>query len=166
MVKKNLVFLVFVSVVTSGQLFAEVPKLSFGGGALSTNDTLGGGFADFNFLVFNKNSLDIRNHIVFRGAGFDGGGLLSLGDKISMGFLRENEFRSYGYVEGGLDVWANKNKHFLEEPLGGSIGFGGGTDIFLTEAFSIFFEAGGLMHLFDGDVKGSALFQIGWRVFK
>jgi hypothetical protein len=29
----------------------------------------GGGFADIAFLIYNKNSFDIRNHFIFRGAG-------------------------------------------------------------------------------------------------
>jgi hypothetical protein len=87
--------------VGSTFLFAQTPKFSLGGGTFFANYTGGGGVADFSFLLFNKNSLDIRNHFVIRGTGFDSGGSLSLAEKISIGALEENKFRSYGYIEGG-----------------------------------------------------------------
>jgi hypothetical protein len=155
-------FILFL-VVGSIFLFAQTPKFSLGGGPFFTNYIGGGGVADFGFLLFNKNSLDIRNHFVIRGAGFDDGGLLSLAEKISIGGLMENKFRSYGYIEGGIGLWGDKNKGFFGMPVAYTFGGGGGTDIFLHERFSIYFEARALIYVLDDNWKSGGMFQIGWR---
>lgn len=146
-------------------LFAQTPKLSIGGGGFFTNYIGGGGLTDIAFLVYNKDSFDIRNHVIFRGATFteNSGGFVSLSEKISFGRLVENKFRSYGYIEGGVGLWRNENKDFFEAPLAYTFGGGGGTDIFLDEHSSIFFETGGLIYAFDDDWKAGGVFQIGWR---
>jgi hypothetical protein len=162
--KKIFCFFVVFLAVSSTFLFAQTPKFSLGGGAVFTNYTGGSGVADFSFLLFNKNSLDIRNHFVLRGAGFDGGGLLSLAEKISVGsLLEENKFRSYGYIEGGIGLWGDKNKDFFEMPLAYTFGGGGGIDRFLREDFSIYFEAGALIYVLDNNWKSGGVFQIGWK---
>ena len=162
MKKISCLFVVFL-VVGSTFLFAQTPKFSLGSGPFFTTYIGGGGFADFGFLLFNKNSLDIRNHFVIRGAGFENGGLLSLAEKISIGGLMENKFRSYGYIEGGIGLWGDKNKNFFEMPLAYTFGGGGGTDIFLKENFSIYFEAGALIYVLDDEWKSGGMFQIGWK---
>jgi hypothetical protein len=156
-------FVLFFS-VGSVFLFAQTPKLSIGGGPFFTNYIGGGGFADIALLIYNKDSFDIRNHFVFRGAGSDDfGGLISLSEKISIGGLLENKFRSYGYIEGGVGLWGNEDKAFFGTPLAYTFGGGGGTDIFLMERFSIYFEAGALIYVLDNDWKGGGMFQIGWK---
>ena len=149
--------------VGSTFLFAQTPKISLGGGPFFASYIGGGGAADFGFLLFNKNSLDIRNHFIIRGAGLDEGGLLSLAEKISIGGLVENKFRSYGYIEGGIGLWGDKNKDFFRMPLAYTFGGGGGTDIFLHERFSIYFEAGALIYVLDNNWKNGGMFQIGWK---
>ncbi|MDR2419196.1 MAG: hypothetical protein LBD79_09100 [Treponema sp.] len=163
--KKVFCFFVVFLAVSSAFLCAQAPKLSLSGGAFFANYIDGGGAADFGFLLFNKNSLDIRNHFVLRGAGFDGGGLLSLAEKVSVGMLEEDKFRSYGYIEGGIGIWGDKNKDFLERPLAYTFGGGGGTDIFLREGFSIYFEAGALIYILDNNWKSGGVFQIGWKSY-
>jgi hypothetical protein len=172
---KNKMFLISALVIialTSGvELFAQdnqpdgkIPKLSLGGGPFFANDFAGGGYADFAFLIFNKNAWDIRNHFVFRGGGLSAdGGIISLSEKISVGGLIQNKFRSYGYFEGGIGLLANTSKSFFETPLTGTFGGGGGTEIFLVKSFCIFFEAGALMYITDGDWLGGGMFQIGWK---
>jgi hypothetical protein len=155
-------FVVFLA-VGSTFLFAQVSKFSLGGGPFFTNYIGGGGVADFGILLLNKNSLDIRNHFVIRGAGYDDGGLFSLSEKISIGGLVENKFRSYGYIEGGIGLWGDKSKDFFGMPLAYTFGGGGGTDIFLQEHFSIYFEAGALIYVLDNQWKGGGMFHIGWK---
>ena len=75
----------------------------------------------------------------------------------------ENKFRSYGYIEGGIGLWGDKNKNFFEMPLAYTFGGGGGTDIFLKENFSIYFEAGALIYVLDDEWKSGGMFQIGWK---
>jgi hypothetical protein len=161
--KKIFILLVLFLLVGSMFLFAQTPKLSIGGGPFFTNYTGGGGSADIAFLIYNKNSFDIRNHFIFRGTGADDfGGLISLSEKISIGGLLENKFRSYGYIEGGIGLWGNE---FFGKPLAYTFGGGGGTDIFLMERFSIYFEAGALIYVLDNEWKSGGMFQIGWKEY-
>jgi hypothetical protein len=122
-----------------------------------------GGSADFTFLIFHKNTWDIRNHLVFRGGNFSEGGIMMLSEKISIRGMVVGDWRSYAYVEGGIGITANETKEFFEEPLAFSYGGGGGTDIFLTTALSIYFEAGGLFVKSEEGWNGSGIFQIGWK---
>jgi hypothetical protein len=172
--KKKLVFTVFliVNLVIGSFLLADepssgleiVPKLSLGGGTFFAHYISGGGFADFSFLLFNKNHLDLRNHFVLRGAALgDAGGLLTFSEKLSFGGLVFKKFRSYGYVEGGIGLWGNDNKKLFGMPLAYSFGGGGGTDIFLGERNSIFFETGCLINILDKEWKSGGVFQIGWK---
>ena len=163
--KKFLFSLVLFFGIGSMFLFAQTPKISIGGGPFFTNYIAGGGVADIGILIYNKNSLDIRNHFVFRGAGIaeNSTGFFSLSEKISIGWMLENKFRSYGYVEGGIGLWGNKDKGFFEMPLAYNFGGGGGTEIFLQEHFCIYFEAGALIYVFKNDWKNGGMFQIGWK---
>jgi len=141
-----------------------VPRFSLGGGLFLTGGLMDtGGSADFAFLIFHRNALDFRNHLVFRGGNFSEGGIMILSEKISFGGLIAEDWRSYGYVEGGIGITANETKSFFEKPLALSFGGGGGTDIFLTTATSIYFEAGGLFVNSDDKWLGGGIFQIGWR---
>jgi hypothetical protein len=165
--KRFLCFCIILGIICSSQLFAQAPKFSAGGGIFFSNYIHAGGSGDFAFLIYNKkydeNSLDIRNHFVLRGAGFDSGSLLTISEKISFGSLIGDKFRSYGYMEGGIGLWGNDEKEFFELPLVYTIGGGGGTDIFLSEKLSIYFEAGVLINVLDNDWKTGGLFQMGWR---
>ena len=143
-----------------------VPRLSLGGGLFLSSSAMNtGGSAEFAFLLFhgNENTWDIRNHIVFRGGKFSEGGIMMLSEKISFGGIVAGDWRSYGYVEGGIGITANETKGFFEMPLAFSFGCGGGTDIFLTTTLSIYFEAGGLFVKSDEKWNGGGIFQIGWK---
>jgi len=140
-----------------------VPRFSFGGGSFLTSGFMYGGNADFAFILYHKNNWDIRNHLVFRGGYFADGGIISLLEKISFGGILINNWRTFGYIEGGIGITANKTKSFFEQPFTYSIGGGGGTDIFLTGAMSIFFEVGGLFNITNGIWSGGSIFQIGWK---
>jgi hypothetical protein len=171
--KRKIVFTVFLifTLVFGYSLLADeassgletVPKLSLGGGTFFAQYISGGGFADFSFLIFNKNYFDLRNHFVLRGASYEMGGFLTLSEKLSIGGLVVNKFRSYGYIEGGIGLWGNDTKKLFEMPLAYSFGGGGGTDIFLGEKNSIFFEAGCLINILDKEWKSGGIFQIGWK---
>ena len=153
-----------ISTIAIAQENEAVPRFSLGGGLfLSSGSMDTGGSADFSFLVFHKNFLDIRNHLVFRGGNFSEGGIIMLSEKISFGGMAAEDWRSYGYVEGGIGITANETKSFFEEPFAFSFGGGGGTDIFLTTALSIYFEAGGLFVKSEDGWNGGSIFQIGWK---
>jgi hypothetical protein len=153
------------STIAIAQENESVPRFSLGGGLfLSGGDAMdSGGSADFAFLIFHRNILDIRNHLSFRGGSFSEGGFMMLSEKISFGGMVAYGWRSYGYVEGGIGITANETKGFLEKPLAFSFGAGGGTDILLTATASIYFEAGGLFIKSDGKWNGGGIFQIGWK---
>jgi hypothetical protein len=162
--KKFFVIFIILGTIVLTQSFAQTQKFSIGGGPFFINYVDGGGFADIAFLLFNKKSLDIRNHFIFRGAGLaESSGLFSLSEKLSIGGLLENKFRSYGYIEGGIGLWGNEDKNFFEMPLAYTFGGGGGTDIFLLEHLSICFEAGALIYVLDNDWKYGGTFQISWK---
>jgi hypothetical protein len=142
----------------------SVPRFSLGGGLFLSGGSMDtGGSADFAFRVFHRNALDIRNHLVFRGSNFSECGIIMLSEKISFGGMAAEDWRSYGYVEGGIGITANEAKGFFKEPFAFSFGGGGGTDIFLTTMTSIYFEAGGLFVKSDAGWNGGGIFQIGWK---
>jgi hypothetical protein len=148
-----------ISTIAIAQENETVPRFSLGGGLfLSSGGAMDtGGSADFALLIFHRNIWDIRNHLVFRGGNFSEGGIMMLSEKISFGCMVADEWRSYGYVEGGIGITA------FEKPIAFSFGGGGGTDIFLNATTSIYFEAGGLFVVSDGKWDSSGIFQIGWK---
>jgi len=156
-----------ISAIAIAQENEAVPRFSLGGGLfLSGGGAMdSGGSADFAFLIFHGdgNAWDIRNHLVFRGGNFSEGGFMMLSEKISFGGMVTEDWRSYGYAEGGIGITANETKGFFEKPIAFSFGVGGGTDIFLTATRSIYFEAGGLFIKSDGGWNGGGIFQIGWK---
>jgi hypothetical protein len=163
---KKIIFYILLSGIVSISAYSQVPRFTSAGGLFFTNYTNGGGFGDIGFLIFNRNLLDIRNHLVFRGAGLsESSGLFSLSDKLSIGQLVEKKFRSYGYLEGGIGLWGNEKKGFFDSPvLTYTFGAGGGTDIFLYEEyFSIYFEAGALIYALDSEWLHGGMFSIGWK---
>jgi len=165
---KQFIFLMCLIIGVGGFVIAQenkaVPRFGLGGGLfLSSGSMDTGGSADFSFLIFHRNFLDIRNHFVFRGGNFLEGGIMMLLEKISFGGMAAEDRRSYGYFEGGIGITANETKGFFEKPAAFSFGGGGGTDIFLTLTTSIYFEAGGLFVVSDGKLTGGGIFQIGWK---
>ncbi|MDR0443096.1 MAG: hypothetical protein LBH44_06800 [Treponema sp.] len=151
------------SAVGMAQEEKPVPGFSLGGGSFFSSGFMDGGSADFAFLIFQKNYLDIRNHFVFRGGSFSDGGIMMLTEKISFGGMAADKWRSYGYAEGGIGFTANEAKGLFEQPLTFSVGGGGGTDLFLARTMSIYFEAGGLFTVTDNVWAGGGIFQIGWK---
>jgi len=164
---KKIIFLVClsigISVILTAQETESAPRFSLGGGSFLSSGFMYGGSADFSFLIYQKNNFDIRNHFVFRGGSFSDGGIISLLEKISFGGSVLNDWRTYGYAEGGIGITANKAKSFFEIPLTYLIGGGGGTDFFLTEAMSMYFEIGALFTVTDGEWIGGSIFHIGWK---
>jgi len=150
------------------QIFAQeneaVPRFSLGGGLFLSGGSMdSGGIADFSILIFHKNVLDIRNHFVFRGGNFREGGIMMLSEKLSFGGIAAGNWRSYGFIEGGFGITANEAKNFFEKPFAFSVGCGGGSDIFFTPTTSIYFEAGGLFVVSDGEWTSGGIFTVGWK---
>ena len=156
-----------ISAIVIAQEDEAVPRFSLGGGSfLSGGGAMEtGGSADFAFLIFhgNENAWDIRNHIIFRGGNFSEGGIMTLLEKISFGGMAASKWRSYGYVESGIGITADETNGFFEKSPAFLLGGGGGTDIFLTSALSVYFEAGGLFIRSDDGWNGGGIFQIGWK---
>ena len=160
----SLYLIIGISISVTAQGNESLLRFSFGGGLFFTSGSMDtGGSADFAFLIYQKNTFDVRNHFVFRGANFLDGGIMMITEKISFGGMVTGDWRSYGYIEGGIGATANKTKGFFEPPFTYSIGGGGGTDLFLTETMSIYFEAGGFFIITNGVWNGGSIFQIGWR---
>ena len=165
---KRFIFIACLIIGIGGVVISQeneaVPRFSFGGGLFLSSGVMDtGGSADFAFLVFHKNALDIRNHLVFRGANYLESGIMTLSEKLSFGGMVAGDWHSYGYIEGGIGITANDRKGFFEKPFVFSLGGGGGTDIFFTTITSIYFEAGGLFVNLDAKWIGGGIFQIGWR---
>jgi len=155
---------IWIGAIVVAQENKAVPRFSLGDGLFLSGGSLDtGGSADFTFLVFQRNVFDIRNHLAFRGSNFSEGGIIILLEKISFGGMAAGDWRSYGYIEGGIVITANETKGFFEEPFAFSFGGGGGTDIFLTPMTSIYFEAGGLFVKSDAGWNGGGIFQICWK---
>jgi hypothetical protein len=142
----------------------EAPKFFTGGGISAAAGFVGGGHGEFGFPLYrNDKGLDIRNHIALRGGGGDNFGSLTLSEKISLGGVMPGKFRSYAFAEGGLGFYGTPSKPVFDTPLCYSFGGGGGTDIFLTEGTSIYFEAGWLGQFALDDLLHGTMIQIGWR---
>jgi hypothetical protein len=147
-------------------LFAQeaIPKFSFGGGISAAAGFVGGGHGEFSFPLYHRDTaLDIRNHIVLRGGGGNNFGSVTLSEKISLGGMLPGKFRSYAFAEAGVGFYGALSKPFFDMPLCYSFGGGGGTDIFLTEDASIYFEAGWLGQLTLDELLHGTMIQIGWR---
>ncbi|MDR3160718.1 MAG: hypothetical protein LBU28_03790 [Spirochaetaceae bacterium] len=100
---------------------------------------------------------------MLRGGGGDTFGSVALSEKISIGGIQPGKFRSYAFAEGGVGFYGAPSKPFFDMPLCYSFGIGGGTDIFLTEDASIYFETGWLGQLASEDLFHGTMIQIGWR---
>jgi hypothetical protein len=164
MYKKWLAGLVWVYLCAG--LFAQeaIPKFSIGGGISAVTGFDGGGHGEFSFPIYhNDKGFDIRNHVVLRGGGGDNFGSVTLSEKISLGGMMPGKFRSYAFAEGGVGFYGTSSKPFFDMPLCYSFGGGGGTDIFLAEKASIYFEAGWLGQLTSDDLVHGTMIQIGWR---
>jgi hypothetical protein len=165
---KRFVFFACLIIGIGGVVIAQeakaVPQFALGGGLFLSSGLMDtGGTADFSFLVFHRNFLDIRNHLLFRGGNFSELGIMMLLEKVSFGGIIAKDWRSYGYIESGIGITTNETGGFSENPVAFSIGGGGGTDIYLTLKTSIYFEAGGLFVVSDGKWTGGGIFQIGWK---
>jgi hypothetical protein len=164
MYKKCLAGLVWVCLCAG--LFAQEagPKFSLGGGVSAAAGFTGGGHGEFSFPLYRGDTgLDIRNHVVLRGGGGDTFGSATLSEKISLGGILPGKFRSYAFAEGGVGFYGAPSKPFFDMPLCYSFGVGGGTDIFLTEETSIYFEVGWLGQLTSDKLLHGTMIQIGWR---
>jgi hypothetical protein len=171
MVKKlGVVLAVFVSL--NGTLPAEeggkyIGRFFAGGGSSFAPAANGGGHGEFSFLLYHNN-LDIRNHVILRGAGLknkaDTYGVLTLSEKVSVGgSTSDGRFRVYSFFEGGIGIHSGNGKPFFELPLAYTFGGGGGTDIFYTGNGSIYFDTGYLGYVLGSTYIGGPVFQIGWR---
>jgi hypothetical protein len=164
MYKKFLTGLVWVCLCAGLSAQEAMPRFFTGGGISAAAGFTGGGHGEFGFLMYHGDrGLDIRNHVLLRGGGGDTFGSVTLSEKLSLGGILPGKFRSYAFAEGGLGFYGVSSKPFFDMPLCYSFGGGGGTDIFLTEKASIYFETGWLGHLTSDGLLHGTLIQIGWR---
>ena len=138
-----------------------------GGGWTAVFDMSGGyglgGYGEFAFLLNNKGSLQIVNHIIGKGENIvvDGNayGVGSITEKISFGGFLSEKFRTYAFVQGGVGFGGGNETNVLNLNFGG----GGGFDLFVHKQVSICLEAGYLQHHLDNKLIGGMLISLGIR---
>jgi hypothetical protein len=127
--------------------------------------------AEFEFLIFHNNKLDIRNSIQFNNYLItDEDGIEhfteNLSDKISIGWINYLGLaRPYFYFEGGIGFYSNDSKKFWKTPLAYSTGFGIGLDIFVAENMSFSFDTGLLGQFFDKNAFMIQKFNFGLKYY-
>jgi hypothetical protein len=148
----------------AANIYAENSRWSFSGGAFYAHYIDGGGFMDINVIMFNRDSFDIRGHLLLRGGGNPERVFFSLSPKLSLGqYFRDNLFFCYGYGEGGMGIFSAQDKQFFEMPLAYTFGGGGGIEVYLTENFSMYFETGILAYVLGEEFKNGGVFNFGWK---
>ena len=139
-----------------------------GGGGTAVFDGVGGyglgGMGEFAVLFYDR-GLQISSHLVGRGdsitadTGINYGTGSILGKFSFGGFLSNNNFRSYGFVEGGVGFGGGNGTATSNILFGG----GGGIDLFFHQKGSIYLEAGYLQHYLDNTLIGGVSISIGTR---
>jgi hypothetical protein len=165
--KKYLMCFILFSFFVSGSLIAQTPKFSIGGGGFLTHYITAGGDIDFAFLLYHdEDAFDMRNHFVLRHAGIqNNGGFLSFSEKLTFAYFVESKFRLYWFLEGGVGLWGNNGKNWLEMPLSYNAGIGVGTELFLWDKFCIYFETGDLNYLLGEDWSIGIVLLMGWKYY-
>lgn len=164
--KKTRLFLITLLIFSTAVINAEEVKkgLSTGGMVvLETNNT--GGSAEFGFTLYEGKKVEIRNYIMISGFGYDGGGTLALGEKMTFGGLTARGMRPYSFIEGHVGLYKTAGKEFTELPLYFDLKGGGGMDIYGTSNMSLFVEAGGGVSFHGEHVTGLAHLAVGFRTF-
>jgi len=137
---------------------------SIGGAAvLETANT--GGMVEIGFPLVESEKLSIRNHIMITGFGYESGGVLALGEKISIGGYTERGMRPYAFIEAHMGLFKNDGKDFFALPLYFDGKGGGGIDIYASESLSFFVEVGGGASFYGPDVTGTAHLAAGFRSY-
>ena len=106
-----------------------------------------------------------RNHILLSGFGYNGGGILAIGNKLLIGGFTQNSIRTYSFIEGHVGLYKSNDKEFNETPLFFDMTCGGGIDIYTSNKLSFFVEIGGGFSSFGADFKGKAHLGVGFRTF-
>lgn len=165
MKKMNIMILILI-LGAGANVFAENPNNGFSTGGMVVMETSNtGGTAEIGFSIFEKNNITIRNHILFTGFGYDGGGIIALGDKVIIGGFTDNGMRPYTFIEGHMGLYKSNGKEFTELPLYFDAKGGGGIDIYTSEGVSFFVEVGGGISLYGEDFTGAAHLAAGFRTF-
>ena len=147
--------------------FTFKPLFGGGGGTAVFDGTGGyglGGMGEFALLFFDR-GLQISSHLIGRGdsitpnTGINYGTGSILGKLSFGGFLSNNIFRSYGFVEGGIGFGGGNNTSTSNVLFGG----GGGIDLFFHQNGSIYLEVGYLQHYLDSTLIGGVSISIGSR---
>ncbi len=198
---KKLCLLIFTLVLSTTALYSQdnfdyskFNGISIGGGATVTSD-ISGGFFDFGFNFYSKNTttgnFSIRNYIEVMGGGFASGtggyGILGFRERIIFAGITPitDKFgiRTYGGIDFGISFYSGDNgidkktdlfeEPFMLEPRG----FGGIEFLFTEQkgrvSGSIFVEGGGGGRIFVSGNKdstigiagGSAFINVGGRIY-
>jgi len=167
--KTNTLFniaLIALILLVSIPLAAFSPKRGFsigGGAVLETSNT--GGMMEIGFPLVEKENLSIRNYIMVTGLGYETGGVLALGEKITIGGLTERGMRPYAFIEGHIGLFKSGSKDLFALPLYFDGKGGGGIDIYASENISFFAEVGGGVNIYGPDITGTAHLVAGFRTF-
>jgi hypothetical protein len=127
--------------------------------------------ADFGFLIFHNNELDIRNNIMFNSYLITDDDDIesitrSISDKITFGWINPSGFaRPYAFFEGGIGFYGNDSKGFWEMPLAYSAGFGIGSEFFGAKTWSFFLDTGAMWQFFDQEIFMVQKFTMGMRYY-
>jgi hypothetical protein len=135
----------------------------------TNNPELMGGHFEFGIVLYKK-LLYIQNNFVLRGGGYSfketDFTIFTLSDKIIFGRVTDIPLKIYTYLEGGVGLYGNQDKKFLDKPLAITMGFGGGGEISSENFGGLYGEVGyiGQQTNLDYPVSG-VIMQIGWRIF-
>ena len=190
---KKLFILIFVTVLSTCALYSQdnfdyskFNGISIGGGATVTSD-ISGGFFDFGFNFYSKDTttgnFSIRNYIEVMGGGFASGtggyGILGFRERIIFAGITPITdgfgIRTYGGIDFGISFYAGDNgvdnktdlfeEPFILEPRG----FGGieflSADRNGRVSGSVFVEAGGGGRIFVAGNKNSLMGITGGSAF-
>ena len=116
----NKILLVTIAIVTFSvtSLVSQEWNNGFSTGGmviLETNNS--GGAAEIGFSVYSSDKMTIRNHILLSGFGYDGGGIITIGDKLMIGGFGAGGTRPYSFIEANGGIYKTESKDFLETPL-------------------------------------------------
>lgn len=169
--KKKLFISLIVFGAVSSMCFGK-DKMNISTYALIQSQKSGGGVG-FSFPIFQRGEFFIRNetnlNLYFSNTPLTGAVMVSLGDKLHFGTLKEINgfsFRSYGYckLEFGPS-WDSDHMAFNSAPMILELGGAGGFEFLYSEKKSFFIEFGGgaAISSFFGDIPLETFAEGGFK---
>ena len=126
---------------------------------------------EFGFRIFSKNTLDIRNHIVFNSYFItDDDGIenatQNLSDKLIISVGGDYWLvRPFSFSEVGIGFFSNDSKKFWTTPLAYFIGLGLGFELFATRYWSYTLDTGVVWQFLGGNIFPFQRFSMGTKFY-